>query len=252
MELIINNNNNPHMMDDHMMSEMALPKPPVASTAASEDAGSLSLLLQIIMLGAIFVIGHTLRRKKVMIVHEAGAALILGVFVGLMVTFIGDESGFSSWINFNTHFFFYGLLPPIILYPPPTTTKKNFLDENWKELNPDGAYSRRSQSSSSSKFSLLKFFLRHFFRNFGAICTFAFLGTVISSFVIGLLLWVFGLLGWTYSMPYLVCLTFGALISSTDPVTVLAIFNELGVDPDLYSYVFGESVLNDAVILPFQ
>jgi hypothetical protein len=29
----------------------------------------------------------------------------------------------SSWINFNTHFFFYGLLPPIILYPPPTTTK---------------------------------------------------------------------------------------------------------------------------------
>jgi NhaP-type Na+/H+ or K+/H+ antiporter len=27
---------------------------------------------------------------------------------------------------------------------------------------------------------------------------------------------------------------------------------ELGVDPDLYSYVFGESVLNDAVILPFQ
>jgi hypothetical protein len=80
MELINNNNNNnnPHMMDDHMMSEMALPKPPVAATAASEDAGSLSLLLQIIMLGAIFVIGHTLRRKKVMIVHEAGAALILG------------------------------------------------------------------------------------------------------------------------------------------------------------------------------
>ncbi|KAH8948713.1 hypothetical protein BDL97_11G107500 [Sphagnum fallax] len=216
MELINNNNNNPHMMDDHMMSEMALPKPPVAATAASEDAGSLSLLLQIIMLGAIFVIGHTLRRKKVMIVHEAGAALILGVFVGLMVTFIGDESGFSSWINFNTHFFFYGLLPPIIF------------ESGWS-LQP-----------------------RHFFRNFGAICTFAFLGTVISSFVIGFLLWVFGLLGWTYSMPYLVCLTFGALISSTDPVTVLAIFNELGVDPDLYSYVFGESVLNDAVILPFQ
>ncbi len=78
MELVNNNNNNPHMMDDHMMSEMALPKPPVAATAASEDAGSLSILLQIIMLGAIFVIGHTLRRKKVMIVHEAGAALILG------------------------------------------------------------------------------------------------------------------------------------------------------------------------------
>jgi len=37
--------------------------------------------------------------------------------------------------------------------------------------------------------------------------------------------WTFGFLGWTYAMPLLVSFTFGALISSTDPVTVLAIFN---------------------------
>lgn len=37
--------------------------------------------------------------------------------------------------------------------------------------------------------------------------------------------WMFGFMGWTYSMPFLVSLTFGALISATDPVTVLAIFN---------------------------
>lgn len=30
-------------------------------------------------------------------------------------------------------------------------------------------------------------------------------------------------------------------------VTVLAIFNELQVDADLYALLFGESVLNDAV-----
>lgn len=30
-------------------------------------------------------------------------------------------------------------------------------------------------------------------------------------------------------------------------VTVLAIFNELQVDVDLYALLFGESVLNDAV-----
>ncbi len=39
---------------------------------------------------------------------------------------------------------------------------------------------------------------------------------------------------------YLVCL-------SLLTVTVLAIFNELQVDVDLYALLFGESVLNDAV-----
>eukprot|EP00746_Dinoflagellata_sp_MGD_P133938 gnl/MRDRNA2_/MRDRNA2_67711_c0_seq1.p1 gnl/MRDRNA2_/MRDRNA2_67711_c0~~gnl/MRDRNA2_/MRDRNA2_67711_c0_seq1.p1 ORF type:complete len:446 (+),score=48.95 gnl/MRDRNA2_/MRDRNA2_67711_c0_seq1:134-1339(+) len=40
---------------------------------------------------------------------------------------------------------------------------------------------------------------------------------------------------------------FGSLISATDPVTTLAIFEHLNVDPHLYNVVFGESVLNDAV-----
>lgn len=36
---------------------------------------------------------------------------------------------------------------------------------------------------------------------------------------------------------------------SRSTVTVLAIFNELQVDVDLYALLFGESVLNDAVAL---
>ena len=46
-------------------------------------------------------------------------------------------------------------------------------------------------------------------------------------------------------------LHFGALISATDPVTILAIFNDLNVDVNLYALVFGESVLNDAVAIVF-
>jgi len=44
-------------------------------------------------------------------------------------------------------------------------------------------------------------------------------------------------------------LLFGALISAVDPVATLSIMGrpELGVDPFLYSLVFGESVVNDAV-----
>ena len=45
------------------------------------------------------------------------------------------------------------------------------------------------------------------------------------------------------------CLMFGAIISATDPVTVLAVFKELKVDVDLDALLFGESVLNDAVAI---
>ena len=60
--------------------------------------------------------------------------------------------------------------------------------------------------------------------------------------------YTFGLL-FTYKPSLLDCLYFGALISATDPVTILAIFNDLQVDVNLYALVFGESVLNDAVAI---
>ena len=46
-------------------------------------------------------------------------------------------------------------------------------------------------------------------------------------------------------------LLFGALISAVDPVATLSILGapELNLDPLLYSLVFGESVLNDAVAI---
>ena len=43
--------------------------------------------------------------------------------------------------------------------------------------------------------------------------------------------------------------TFGAIISATDPVSTLAVFSELKVHPTLFYLVFGESILNDAVAI---
>ncbi|KAF3838607.1 hypothetical protein F7725_010375, partial [Dissostichus mawsoni] len=93
---------------------------------------------------------------------------------------------------------------------------------------------------------------RHFFLNMGSILAYAFLGTVVSCFIIGLLMYgcvllmkQVGQLGGDFFFTD--CLFFGAILSATDPVTVLAIFNELQVDVDLYALLFGESVLNDAV-----
>ncbi|XXG80266.1 hypothetical protein AAC387_Pa09g1180 [Persea americana] len=88
-----------------------------------------------------------------------------------------------------------------------------------------------------------------FFSNFGAIVTFAILGTFIASIVTGILVYLGGLVFLMYKLPFVECLTFGALISATDPVTVLSIFQELGTDMNLYALVFGESVLNDAMAI---
>ncbi|XP_072474321.1 sodium/hydrogen exchanger 9 [Notamacropus eugenii] len=96
---------------------------------------------------------------------------------------------------------------------------------------------------------------RHFFRNLGSILTYAFLGTAISCIVIGLVMYGFvkamvrvGQLR-NGDFHFTDCLFFGSLMSATDPVTVLAIFHELHVDTDLYTLLFGESVLNDAVAI---
>ncbi|KAF3812672.1 hypothetical protein GH733_019474 [Mirounga leonina] len=95
---------------------------------------------------------------------------------------------------------------------------------------------------------------RHFFRNLGSILAYAFLGTAISCFVIGSIMYgcvtlmkVTGQLAGDFYFTD--CLLFGAIVSATDPVTVLAIFHELQVDVELYALLFGESVLNDAVAI---
>ncbi|KAJ7271078.1 sodium/hydrogen exchanger [Mycena rebaudengoi] len=88
----------------------------------------------------------------------------------------------------------------------------------------------------------------NFFRNFGSILTFAFLGTFISAMGVGILVYVYSFLGIeSLDLDLVECLKFGSTLSATDPVTILAIFNQYKVDPKLYTVIFGESLLNDAV-----
>ncbi|KAM0728173.1 Sodium/hydrogen exchanger 6 [Formica fusca] len=92
---------------------------------------------------------------------------------------------------------------------------------------------------------------RYFFRNLGAILMYALIGTSISAFVVGALMYAFVQLipHLSTSFTFLDTLYFGALISPTDPLTIISIFNDLHVDVNLYALVFGESVLNDAVAI---
>lgn len=51
------------------------------------------------------------------------------------------------------------------------------------------------------------------------------------------------------NITFVDALAVGATLSATDPVTILAIFNTYKVDPKLYTVIFGESILNDAIAI---
>lgn len=66
---------------------------------------------------------------------------------------------------------------------------------------------------------------------------------LMSTFVVGLGVW------WALDVKLIVALVFGALISATDPVAVVALFKELGAPNRLNVLVEGESLLNDATAI---
>jgi CPA1 family monovalent cation:H+ antiporter len=78
------------------------------------------------------------------------------------------------------------------------------------------------------------------------VLTFSTLSVVVSTFVIGILVYylipLFGL-----ELPFIYCLLFGALISPTDPIAVLGILKKADVPKSLETKIAGESLFNDGV-----
>ena len=74
----------------------------------------------------------------------------------------------------------------------------------------------------------------------------ALFSTLLSTVLIGYAsFWVLGLLGW--DLPLIYCMLFGALISPTDPIAVLAIIKKMHAPEKISVQVEGESLFNDGV-----
>ena len=83
-----------------------------------------------------------------------------------------------------------------------------------------------------------------------AIAVLATVGLAISAFLVGGLTWLaLDLLG--VSMPFILCLLFGALISPTDPIAVLAALKSANAPRSLETKIAGESLFNDGVAVVF-
>jgi sodium/hydrogen exchanger-like protein 6/7 len=167
-------------------------------------------ILLVLLIGALFS-SYYLQQKRIQAIHETVLSIFYGMIVGLIIR-VSPGHYIQDTVTFNSSYFFNVLLPPIIL---------------------------------NSGYELHQ---ANFFRNIGSILTFAIPGTFISACVLGIILYIWTSLGLeSIHISFVDALSVGATLSATDPVTILSIFNAYKVDPKLYTVIFGESLLNDAI-----
>ncbi|CAL1533011.1 unnamed protein product [Lymnaea stagnalis] len=166
----------------------------------------------VVLLAGISKIGYHHANFLSSKIPESCILIILGTFFGAIIHFSGISQSLPTF--FKPHEFFIFLLPPIIL---------------------EAAFSLHD---------------RTFMENIGSILLFAVLGTVLACIMLGGTLYGLarsGAMGDIAEMSFIEIMVFSSLIVAVDPVAVLAVFNEIGVNHVLYFLVFGESLLNDGV-----
>ncbi len=187
--------------------------PEDSNPVTEEIFSSWALFIVLFLLGSALWSSYYLQQRRIKAIHETVLSIFYGMIVGLIIR-VSPGHYIQDAVKFNSNYFFNILLPPIIL-------------NSGYELNQV-----------------------NFFRNIGSILTFAIPGTFISAIVVGIILFIYTRLGLeSINISFVDSLAVGATLSATDPVTILSIFNSYKVDPKLYTIIFGESLLNDAICI---
>jgi len=239
---------------------------------------SLSLLLYTFLLTLTVVTIWLFKHRRVAFIHETGLAIIYGLVIGAIIRFgVSDDYEVSRLAvkpikptALNAELDKSG--PPDQLYlrsKGEEVKSPDYRNKTWVyEFKGEVKDAEESEIDEKTTFDPEIFFnillppiifhagyamkKKYFFRNLGSIFTFAFIGTAVSTFTVGGIMYgVTQMVPGLNNVTFIDNLHFGALISATDPVTVIAIFTDLNVDVNLHALIFGESVLNDAVAIVF-
>uniref|UniRef100_T1IZ25 Sodium/hydrogen exchanger n=1 Tax=Strigamia maritima TaxID=126957 RepID=T1IZ25_STRMM len=232
----------------------------------SHRLDSLNILVYVILLILTVLTIWMFKHRRARYLHETGLAVIYGLIVGAIIRYASESSEIyhmnvkpqSPSVHVNSN-----ILPDSLWLQVSTShTNKTYVYIYRSEIvDTEGTdIDQKATFDPEIFFNILlppiifaagySLKRRYFFRNLGAILTFAVIGTTISCFVVSIIIYGFvKLMVLDHSFSFNNCLFFGAVVSATDPVTILAIFNDLHVDVNVYALVFGESVLNDAVAI---
>ncbi|XP_036935109.1 sodium/hydrogen exchanger 9-like isoform X2 [Acanthopagrus latus] len=238
----------------------------MAAPKQIQDYTALLLLVSIGLALVTILSVWKMNQFKYRLIHETGGAMFYGVLLGLAVRClpfdwgqhavnIGETVCACGGLNSTPHILTVNITPRLHYYrhvgkvnqscPPVSGPLETFDPEVLFNLFLPtiifhGAYTLNQ---------------KRFIENFGSVLTFAFMGTIISCVTIGACIYGFTrltvLLGQAADGEFFLtdCLLFGAIISATDPVSVIGLLSELRMDLDLHTLLFGESVLNDAVAI---
>lgn len=228
---------------------------------------SVILLTYISVLVVVVLTTWYFKHNRFRFVHESGLTLLYGLLIGFLIRYFSIGQLQSQTYDVVLKNWTVVSEPPDYLrleVKPDDGPRVSFHYELIEGFYADSKKHNEQKIEQKSSFSPEIFFnillppiifnagyslkKRHFFRNIGSILAFVFVGTTASCLITGCLMFMFTkIFGMGFSFQEL--MFFGALISATDPVTVLSIFNEMNVEADLFALVFGESALNDAVAI---